>query len=453
MERQTLTAFAGAMLAFGTWACSDSDNTMNPSGSTPPGTAGTVAGAGAGAAAGTTAPPTAGGIATAGAGAAGSSATAGTAATAGAGGSAGTSGSTAGAGTAGTSAAAGGQATAGEGGSAGAAGSGSTDVGTDPLPPLADSVALPLVFVHGFAGSAQQYQSQKTRFVANGYPADRIVAYEHNGEGSDTAGFAAGLSTMVDQVMMKFGTTKVYLAAHSRGGGVVGAYLNNNAAKVAKYAALDAIGGCSVPSGVACLSLTQAMLSQKHVEVATSAESFKRQYKHFIGEDPKVVDIVRQKGLAEIAGRAVNFPANTGRTGATVNVWEVDGNTGARTGMQALATFMVGADGNWGPAKVDPDKFYELELVNTEGGATQHFYAQRYLRSSDFVRLLTGGPNSDSSMNTNKSDKHVALLVTRQREWQMTGTEDKGGDDPDRASALLAYRLKEMIHRNTVIVY
>lgn len=411
MERRTLNLVAGVVAALGALACSDNASTTNP---TIPGGAGTAAAtAGTTAAAGTTATgSTAGAIATAGTGT-----TAGT----GAGSAAAGTGS---AGTSGTAAGAGGPPAAGAaaGGSGGAAGGGAAEVGTDDLPPLADSVALPLVFVHGFAGSAQQYQSQKWRFVANGYPADRIVAYEHNGDGFDTAGFAAGLGMVVDQVMMKFGATKVYLAAHSRGGGVVGAYLDNaqNAAKVAKYVALDAIGGCSVPAGVSCLSLTQAGLSQKHVEVATSAEAFKQQYKHFIGEDPKVVDVVRQKGMAAISGRAQNFPANTGRAGATVNVWEIDGNTGARVGTAALATFMIAADGNWGPAMVDPDKFYELELINTEGGATQHFYGQRFLRSTDFVRLLTGGPDSDSSMNTNKSDKHAALLVSRQREWTMS---------------------------------
>ena len=46
--------------------------------------------------------------------------------------------------------------------------------GTDPLPALPDEVALPIVFVHGFAGSAQQYESQAMRFVANGYPQERI---------------------------------------------------------------------------------------------------------------------------------------------------------------------------------------------------------------------------------------------------------------------------------------
>jgi len=411
MERRRLNVVAGVVAVLGAWACSDNASTTNP---TVPGGAGAAGvAAGTGAVAGITAGPAAGGVATAGTGT--TAGTAGTvAATAGIGG----------AGTAGTSAGASGQPASGAsaGASGGAAGGGASDVGTDPLTPLSDAVALPLVFVHGFAGSAQQYLSQKLRFVANGYPADRIVAYEHNGDGFDTAGFAAGLGTVVDQVMTKFGTSKVYLAAHSRGGGVVGAYLGDaqNAAKVAKYVALDAIGACSVPAGVSCLSLTQAALSQKHVEVSTSAESFKQQYKHFIGEDPKVVDIVRQKGLSVISGRAQNFPANTGRTGATVNVWEIDGNTAARVGSAALATFTIPADGNWGPATVDPDKFYELELINTEGGATQHFYGQRFLRSTDFVRLLTGGPETESSMNTNKSDKHVALLVSRQREWTMT---------------------------------
>ncbi|MEP6298116.1 MAG: hypothetical protein ABJ382_12385, partial [Ilumatobacter sp.] len=48
--------------------------------------------------------------------------------------------------------------------------------GTDPAAPLPDEVVRPIVFVHGFAGSAQQYESQAMRFVANGYPAEQIVA-------------------------------------------------------------------------------------------------------------------------------------------------------------------------------------------------------------------------------------------------------------------------------------
>jgi pimeloyl-ACP methyl ester carboxylesterase len=400
-------------LALATWSCSQQATTTNALETVAPiaGVPGPVVGAGP--RAGMAAMPTAGRIATA--------PTAGTVAAAGSG--AAEAGSAAGAGAV---SAAGSDASSGTGaagvGAAGAAGDAASDVGTDPLPPLADAVALPLVFVHGFAGSAQQYYSQKLRFVANGYPADRIVAYEHDGAGFDVAGFAAGLGEVVDQAIAKFGTSQVYLAAHSRGGGVVGSYLGTaqNAAKVAKYVALDALGACDVPTTIPCISLTQAMLSQKHVEVATSLESFKLQYNHFVGEEPKVVDTVRQRGLSVISGRAVNFPANTGRNGATLTIREIDGTTGARTAAQPIATFTLAADGNWGPANVDPDKFYEFELSSPEGGATGHFYFQRFLRDSDLVRLLSGGPDSDSAVNTYASDKHVALVVSRMREWTAT---------------------------------
>jgi triacylglycerol esterase/lipase EstA (alpha/beta hydrolase family) len=33
-----------------------------------------------------------------------------------------------------------------------------------------DDPTLPIVFVHGFTGSAQQYETQAMRFASNGYP-------------------------------------------------------------------------------------------------------------------------------------------------------------------------------------------------------------------------------------------------------------------------------------------
>jgi pimeloyl-ACP methyl ester carboxylesterase len=59
-----------------------------------------------------------------------------------------------------------------EGGGGGEIGCGSSGTPNEPL--MAAEDAPPIVFVHGFAGSAQQYQSQAIRFVANGYPPDHI---------------------------------------------------------------------------------------------------------------------------------------------------------------------------------------------------------------------------------------------------------------------------------------
>ena len=81
--------------------------------------------------------------------------------------------------------------------------------GTDPLPPLPDEVALPIVFVHGFAGSAQQIESNAMRLVANGYPAERIVAYDHDGAGLDIPGYAAGLTRLVDETLAEFDVEQV----------------------------------------------------------------------------------------------------------------------------------------------------------------------------------------------------------------------------------------------------
>ena len=306
--------------------------------------------------------------------------------------------------------------------------------GTDPLPPLPIDKALPIVFVHGFAGSAQQYQSQAMRFVANGYPPERIRAYEHDGAGFDSAGFVGGLSEVIDGVLAEFKTDKVFLVGHSRGTFVSSSYLGNaaQAAKVAKYIAID---GSPCPSAVPCIAPTQAMFSgQKHVEVCTSKESFAMQYEFLMGAKPQVVDIVRQRAPVEIRGRAVNFPANTGRAGTTLKIYPVDAATGARTQPDPLGTFQIGADGNWGPLVIDPDAYYEMELA-ADSGVTTHFYSQRILRSTDFVRLLSGPPDSPSRMNTNVSDKHAAMVVSRQREWLASDvleitTKAQGMDQP-----------------------
>jgi hypothetical protein len=113
----------------------------------------------------------------------------------------------------------------------------------------------------------------------------------------------------------------------------------------------------------------------------------------------------------------VNFPANTGRGGATLEVYEVAAETGARVADAPLATMVVGAEGEWGPVTVDPAKHYEITLSSSESEVTQHFYFQRFLRSTRFLRLLSGAPDSPSRVNSNLGPHHAALTVLRMREW------------------------------------
>lgn len=411
----------GAIAAL--YACSDNATNNDPvfgTGGTPSLGAGTGGSTGGGAG-------SAGGTGIAGGAGSGLPAAAGTTAGGSGVGAGGMGGGGAGSGAGGVGGAVAGAPAAGGGGMGGAQGT----AGVDALPPIAADKALPIVFVHGFAGSAQQWQSQAMRFVANGYPPERIIAYEHDGAGFDTSSFVTGLGQVVDATLAQFQASKVFLIGHSRGTIVSSSYLGNsqNAAKVAKYIAID---GSPCPGGVECIAPNQMMFSgQRHVEVCTSKESFARQYEFLMGEAPQVVDVVRQRSPVEISGRAVNFPANTGREGTTLKIYPIDAATGARTQTDPLAMFAIGADGKWGPVTVDPDALYEMEL-SASSGVTTHFYMQRFLRSSPFVRLLSGPPDSPTRMNTNTGDAHATLSVSRQREWLSSDVLEISTKSPSR---------------------
>ena len=308
-------------------------------------------------------------------------------------------------------------ATTGDAGAGGDSGSNPAPTGDGGAGSLAN--ALPIVFVHGFAGSAQQYESQAIRFGMNGYPVERIRAYEHEGVATDIPAFVAGADAVIDAVRKEFNTTQVYLVGHSRGTSVSTEYLADpaRAAKVAKYIALD---GRPCPMGsVPCLAPNQANLpGQKHVEVSTSAESFAKQFEFLFGRAPQATAITAQGPTASISGKVVNFPANTGRQG-TLELWELVAATGARVGTEPLSRFTVGASGDWGPVTVSTEKHYEFVMSGPETPNQHHFYMQRFLRDSKFVRLLSGPAESPTRMNTNVSDKHSAVTVSRQREWTL----------------------------------
>jgi pimeloyl-ACP methyl ester carboxylesterase len=303
--------------------------------------------------------------------------------------------------------------------------------GTDPLPPLPDDVAMPIVFVHGFAGSAQQFESQAIRFAANGYPQDRIVAYDHDGAGLDIAGYVNGLDDVIDETLAQFDAEKVYLVGHSRGTFVSSSYLGDaaRAAKVAKYVSLD---GSPCPTAVPCEAVSQATNpGQAHVEVATSKETFAAMYEFLVGEAPEVVDIVPQREPVELSGRAVNFPANTGREGATLDIWEVDPETGARVADEPHASFEIGADGAFGPFTADHGAHYEWVMSQPGADVQHHLYLQPYPRSSNLVRLLSSPPDGPTRANTNVGDGHSAIIAMRMREWYANDDGDLDGDQSD----------------------
>ena len=185
-----------------------------------------------------------------------------------------------------------------------------------------------------------------------------------------------------------------------------------------------------MPTTLPCLAPTQEIIvGQAHVEVATSAESFAMQYEFLMGEAPEIVDIVPQKEPVTISGRAVSFPANTGRADTKLEIWELDG-TGHRASDEPHATIELPEDGSFGPVMVDSRKHYELSL-SAATGSTHHIYMQRFLRDSQLVRLLSGDAMSPTRTNTNTSDDHSSIIAIRMREWYATDDGRLEGNESD----------------------
>jgi pimeloyl-ACP methyl ester carboxylesterase len=302
-----------------------------------------------------------------------------------------------------------------------------------PTPPPAGS-NVPIIFVHGFMGSESQYRSQALRFASNGFPAERVRAFHYN----TAAVNAGGLDAYVDAVRREFNTDRVNLVGHSLGTGVVTSYVSTHAAKVARFVLVDGVG---CPAGnTGCLAIRAAALGQTHVESSVSAESFDQQYRFFMGRAPATTAITPEAAAqVDISGTALDLQTNAASAaGRTAQVWSVDAATGARTGGAPAATFTIGADGRWGPVKVDRGRPYEIS-ASGEGGLSVHFYFQPFARSDRMVHLTTAPPNSAQATNTNRGPGHSALVVQRQRElWRSHGAANdsltvsvNGGDATD----------------------
>jgi pimeloyl-ACP methyl ester carboxylesterase len=286
-------------------------------------------------------------------------------------------------------------------------------------PPPTTGGDVPVIFVHGLMGSGAQYRSQGMRWTSNGFPAERIRVFNYN-----TASLAdvGGLNALVDQVRTQFNVSRVNLVGHSLGTGVVNSYVSGNAAKVNRFALVDGLG---CPAGnSACIAIRAGEMGQTHVEASVSAESFERQYRHFMGRAPATTAITPEPpGQVRISGYALELQTNVRVAGATGTVYAINSQSGQRTG-QPAGTFTVGADGRWGPVSVVGGQPYEIAISRGEG-RTAHYYFQGFARSTDLVHLITSPQGRGSDLNTNKGPGHSAMVIQRQSEiWRSHGAQN-----------------------------
>ncbi|MFF5337103.1 esterase/lipase family protein [Streptomyces sp. NPDC013181] len=86
------------------------------------------------------------------------------------------------------------------------------------------STSTPVVFVHGYTGSASNWVTAMSVFRLNGWSSSNLFAYEYNSYGDNVTN-AQGLAAFVNGVKSRTGASKVALVNHSMGGLVSQYYL------------------------------------------------------------------------------------------------------------------------------------------------------------------------------------------------------------------------------------
>jgi hypothetical protein len=157
------------------------------------------------------------------------------------------------------------------------------------------------------------------------------------------------------------------------------------------------------------------MPDMTHVQSSTSAQTFIQIYKFLRGEMPQN-DIAPQKGAIQLAGKALEFPENTGLAGSTVEVWPLNFQ-GERTTQRPLASFAITdgseAGGAWGPVSAKPDQRYEFALVKPNA-QTLHVYLEPFARSDYDIRLLGSTPIGEL---TGRFPGSSEAVMTRYKEY------------------------------------
>ena len=279
----------------------------------------------------------------------------------------------------------------------------------------------PVLFVHGFESAGSNFASQAMRFESNGYPHGWVEELDYNSTGA-----VANMSEVEKQIeeaiaalKQRTGKSQVDVIGHSEGTSVMYHYLAESEkaaehrASVAAYANLD---GQEENPGVRTLAVWAGRCGDAtcsnperhmegaenvfipnatHVQTSTSPETFQAMFKFFRKKLPGH-DIVPQKKIL-VAGKALEFPQNTGLAGYTVEVWPVNSN-GQRSTATPLTSIPITdgseAGGAWGPVAVKPKQRYEFALVSPGAAKTIHVYFEPFVRSDYAIRLLGSVPIS-----------------------------------------------------------
>lgn len=306
--------------------------------------------------------------------------------------------------------------------------------GENPVP--VNGGIRPIVFVHGFAGSGDQFETQALRFASNGYPDNYFTGFEHNTINTDSDKLDR-LDATIDAVLAETGADKVDLAGHSMGTGVSSQYLSDaaHAAKVAHYMNIDGMPFISFPEEIPVLNIKAVEpfdiigaininLDQEHVQACSSAEAFIEMYK-FLNNNaaPSTTEILpAASSTIQLKGRLVNFMSNIVPEDIILSIYQVNPDTGRRLSSTPDYTKIIASDGNFNFTSAMRNASYEFHVTRSETNLNGHYYYEPFVRTDTLIRLKFLEPDSEIDSALIKSDSSAILSIIRNKEMQGDGT-------------------------------
>ena len=163
-----------------------------------------------------------------------------------------------------------------------------------------------------------------------------------------------------------------------------------------KYAQPDArfLGHPRLPTGIgydapALKGATNVVIPKAdHRETGYGREAFAAMYKFITGHEPRTRGVIAEAHPVlegKVSAFQAGVPTNIGIAGAVVEIYKVSRKTGERQG-NARLHIVTGADGHWGPFRVERNAYYEF-VVAVPGFPVTHIYRSPFPRSSRYVNL------------------------------------------------------------------
>ena len=282
---------------------------------------------------------------------------------------------------------------------------------------FAQSVQLPIVFVHGMLASGDTYAGQITRFEMTGYDHRLLHTFDWNSLGFGRGGAVDDMDKFVDSILKVSGREKLYLVGHSAGSGLVYNFCKDSV-RSRKIAGVVLIGGFKQekPAGhnndLPTLNIYSEgdlvarnagdipgatnlrLISEDHYEVATGMNAFKAMHRFILGSEPSALILNAASEKVVVSGKAVELGSNDPIANGSVQIYKVNSGDGQRISEAPDFDFTVNNMGHWGPAALEATSHYEFVVKGPDTSDTPIHYFREQISSVNRNVYLRSIPNS-----------------------------------------------------------